>query len=99
MAGFKGVGIVRDKDGNPKVDDPTTLHPLQIAMLTQAEKTAFGLWDGAFAQDAQGFKRLTKTANGYDAVDALVAVSMVFDGSDTFRLPERVDVPAGGTLI
>lgn len=35
--------LVRDKDGNPKIDDPSSLHPSQIAMLTPQERSAFGL--------------------------------------------------------
>ena len=38
--------LVRDKDGNPKVDNPTSLHPSQIAMLTPDERKALGLKQG-----------------------------------------------------
>lgn len=39
----KLYGIVRDKNGKPKVDDPSTLHPAQIAMLTKEEREELGL--------------------------------------------------------
>lgn len=35
--------LVRDKDGRPKIDDPSTLHPSQIAMLTPEERAEFGV--------------------------------------------------------
>jgi len=98
MNNFRGVGLVRDKNGNPKIDNPTALHPLQVAMLTTDERVAHNLWGGAFAHDAQGFKRMTKTAEGYQAVDPLVAASTIYDGMKTISLPKRIDVPAGGTI-
>ena len=36
-------GLVRDKAGNPKIDDPSTLPPEIISMLTKDEKISFGL--------------------------------------------------------
>ena len=36
-SGFKGYALIRDKDGNPRIDDPETL-PQQIKdMLTDEE--------------------------------------------------------------
>jgi hypothetical protein len=35
--------IVRDKNGRPKVDDPSTLHPEQIKMLTPQECADLGI--------------------------------------------------------
>ena len=36
-------GLVRDKDGNPVIDDPKNLHPAIKAMLTEAEKARYGV--------------------------------------------------------
>lgn len=36
-------GIVRGPDGKPKVDDPATLHPVQIGMLTPDERAELGI--------------------------------------------------------
>ena len=36
-------GLVRDKDGRPVIDDPKTLHPAIVAMLTEAEKAELGV--------------------------------------------------------
>lgn len=36
-------GLVRDKDGNPKVDDPHNLPPEIKAMLTEAERKRLGI--------------------------------------------------------
>jgi hypothetical protein len=36
-------GLVRDKNGRPKIDDPSTMPVEIIAMLTDAEKQEFGL--------------------------------------------------------
>jgi len=36
-------GLVRDKNGRPKVDDPKSLHPEQIKMLTPEERVELGL--------------------------------------------------------
>jgi len=96
---YKGVGLVRDKNGVPKVDNPQALHPITVMMLTKAEKTKLGLWTGPMARDAQGYKRLTKTAKGYKADDGLVAASEIYnENSEHFRLSLRIDVPIGGTF-
>lgn len=40
----KIYGLVRDKDGNPKIDgDPRDLHPEIQALLTEEEKIKLGL--------------------------------------------------------
>ncbi len=36
-------GLVRDRDGNPVIDDPKNLHPAIKAMLTEAEKARYGV--------------------------------------------------------
>lgn len=96
---MRGFGLVRKADGTPRIDDPSKLHPSQIRALTDAEREEFGLWQGAWAVDAQGKKRLKKVAKGYEAVDALVAVSEIYDGDNHYRVSQRVDVPIGGALI
>lgn len=95
MSGKMGFGLVRDRDGNPKIDDPSSLHPSLVQMLTVEERQRFGLWTGPQARDAQGVKKLEKLSGGYRAVDDLVAVSEIFDGNDCYRMIERVDVKAG----
>ena len=94
-----GFGLVRDKNGKPKFDsDPSGAHPAILAMLTQAERKEFGLWDGPFCRDAEGTKRLNKVGDDFEVVDALVAASEVYDGDQYFRLRQRVDVPVGGII-
>ena len=34
----KAYGLVRDKDGKPKIDDIHNIHPIIWTMLTQAEQ-------------------------------------------------------------
>jgi len=100
MSQKKGFGLVRDKDGRPRVDDPATLHPLQIAMLTDAEKSALGVWPGAFIRDAEGFKRVERNGAGrYRAVDPIRAAGTLHDGLAELRLTDRRDVPAGEIII
>jgi hypothetical protein len=103
---YVAFGLVRDSvTGKPKVDDPSTLHPVQLGMMSEAERTELGVWPGCWARDAQGYKRLTKLGDLlYRAEDNLVAVSEVFDlpadaGQATIMATtERVDVPAGQNL-
>lgn len=90
-----GYGLVRDKDGKPKIDDPSSVHPAVIALLTEQEKQELGIWTGPHARDAQGTKRLEKTADGYRAVDNLVAVTEIYDGELYVKLAVRSDVLAG----
>lgn len=46
MSGFVMVGLVRDKNGNPKVDgDPKNLHPSIKQALTKKDKEFLGLSD------------------------------------------------------
>ena len=97
-SGYKGVGLVRDAAGKPRIDDPSTLHPLQIGMLSPEEKDQFGVWPGAFAGTAQGFKRLKATDGGYIAMDDIVAINQVFDGMDVFAVVPRLDIKAGQKL-
>lgn len=93
-----GYGLVRDKDGKPKIDDPSSAHPAVIAMLTEQEKVELGIWTGPHARDAQGTKRLEKIDGGYRAIDSLIAVSEIYDGELYMKLSQRYDVPAGTEL-
>lgn len=97
---YKGVALVRDKDGNPKIDgDPNALHPSVQQMLTVQEREVRGMWTGALAKDAQGIKKLTKVGDKvFRAEEALVAVSEIFDGDNYYRLAQRIDVPVGSTF-
>lgn len=36
-------GIVRDSQGKPRIDDPSTLHPVQKQMLTAEERAELGI--------------------------------------------------------
>lgn len=36
-------GLVRDKDGNPRIDDPENLPPQIAAMLTPEERATYGV--------------------------------------------------------
>lgn len=93
-----GFGVVRDKDGNPRIDgNPTDLPPQIQCMLSVAEREALGLWPGPLARDAQGVKRVERVAsNRYRAIEPLVAVSSVFDDGKELRVSARRDVAAGG---
>lgn len=95
MSGRIGYGLVRDKNGRPRIDDVSNLHPALIAMLTDEERLELGIWSGPLARDAQGTKRLEKTDSGYIALDPLVAVSEIYDGSTRYQLPSRFDAPVG----
>lgn len=93
---YVGFGVVRDKNGNPRVDDPNTLHPIQIGMLSTAERQNLGLWTGCFCRDAAGYKRMTKVDEGvYQAEEPIRAISEIFDGTDVYRVAERHDMQPG----
>lgn len=97
MTKYVGFGVIRDKDGNPRIDDPANLHPAQVLMLSDQERSNLGLWGGCFARDAQGFKRLTQLGpQKFRAEENLVAVNeiLIADG-DVRAVLERRDIPAG----
>jgi len=98
-------GLVRDgTTGKPKVDDPATLHPIQLGMMTEAERLEFGLHPGPYAIDAQGVKKLEKVAGGFKALEPLVACNVVIDlpaeadAAKIFRVFPRGDTPIGQTI-
>jgi hypothetical protein len=97
-----GYALVRDRaTGKPKVDNPADLHPMHFMMMTAAERADLGGHADCWARDAQGYKRLTKTGTGrYQAAEALVAVSEVFDvhTGDVWRLARRSDAPEGAVI-
>jgi len=95
MSAKIGYGLVRDRNGKPKIDDPSKLHPSVVAMLTEQERAELGLWSGPQARDAQGYKRLERTDGGYRALENLVAASEIFDEEKHYRLSPRIDFPAG----
>lgn len=96
----QGFGLVRDADGNPRIDgDPHDLDPAIQIQLTVDERRALGLWDGAFVRDADGIKRLVKDGDDYITQDNLRAASEIYDGNTYFRLSQRIDMPAGGRII
>lgn len=97
---MKGFGLVRGPDGKPKVDgDPMSLEPAIIMLMTDDERAALGVWVGPLARDAQGTKRLRKLpSGGFEAVDALVALSAVYDGTAIYQPTQRIDVPVGGII-
>jgi hypothetical protein len=101
MQKYQGFGLVRDKvTGKPRVDNPTSLHPVQILLMTPDERRELGVWEGAWARDAQGFKRLTCLPDGtFRAEEPIVAVNEILVGENQFYpvLP-RCDIPAGETI-
>jgi hypothetical protein len=85
MAGkYQMFGLVRDgATGKPKVDNVADLHPIHLGQMSKDERNEFGVWDGDWARDAQGIKRVEKQPNGdWKAIDPLVAVNEIFDLSD-----------------
>lgn len=93
-------GLVRDKDGNPKIDDPENAPAPVLAMLTPQERRDRGIWDGVFVIDAEGTKKAIQRDDGtFEAVDALVAATVVLVDANTHHLIRpRVDVRPGGTI-
>ena len=99
MTRYAGFGIVRDKDGKPRIDDPASLHPLQIGMLTAGERQVLGLWDGVFGRDADGWKRLR--AHGPDqylADEPIRALSELVIDNKVYRVQPRPDLKTGQTI-
>ena len=96
-----GYGIVRDKDGKPKIDhDPKLLHPAQVALLSETEREELGLWPGVLIMTADGVKRgelVERKGKQIQvrAVDTLRAAREFFVGKDVYRLKTRGDFPAG----
>lgn len=94
-------GLVRDAHGRPKIDDPSTLHPAQVMMLTYDERVEMNIWPHALVVDAQGIKRATRNDDGeLVAIDQIVAASVVFEDLNPHgaRLSSRRDVPVNGVL-
>ena len=101
MQKYKGFGLIRDKaTGKPRVDNPASLHPVQILLMTVDERRELGVWDGAWARDAQGFKRLTVIdQNTFRAEEQIVAVNEILvDDGKFYPVTPRCDIPSGETI-
>lgn len=101
MATYQSFGMIRDKDGKPSIDDPSTLHPAQIFLLTDQERADLGLWRGAFLRDAQGWKRVEEQPDGtFIAIDPIVAAQEIFIANGKcYAITPRCDILAGETII
>mgnify|MGYP007077500676 CR=1 FL=1 len=87
-------GVVRDKDGNLRIDgNPADLHPGIVMLLTPQERANLGIWDGPQVRDAQGVKRVSKDSEHFVAEDALVAAGEISVVVHRFRLLQRADFP------
>ena len=104
--GNVGFILVRDKKtGKPKVDDPATLHPIHLGMMSRAEREELGVHPGPYAVDAQGIKTLSgSSVMGFKAIDALVAVNVIYELPEEaseavpFSVGPRCDVAAGAFI-
>lgn len=96
----QSYGIVRDSNGNLKIDgDPRNLDPFLQALLKRTERNSLGLWQYDYARDAQGLKRIrVLNSTTARAVDNLVAVSSILIDGNVTKLSYRKDVPAGQTF-
>lgn len=97
-------GVVRDKNGKIRVDDPAQLHPFQLALMSKDERVELGFTADAYAVTAQGMKELTRAAGGWTCAERLVACNFVIDlgvareESAVLQLDQRRDVRAGGVI-
>jgi hypothetical protein len=105
LSKYQMFAIVRGKDGAPKVDDPASLHPIQLGMMTKAEREALSVYAGNWGRDAQGFKRVRGTADsGFVADEDMIALSEIFElpddgtGARLFKIAPRCDIGAGQSL-
>lgn len=105
LSKYQMFGLVRDKDGKPKVDNPADLHPVQLGMMTDQERNELGVWSGSWARDARGYKKITVSADGkVTAHDDLIAVSELFilpddgSGATMAAVNPRCDVKAGNEI-
>lgn len=99
-----GYGLVRDRNGKPRIDDITTLHPGVITMLSPEERTDLGLWPGVLVRDAEGVKRAnlvskTDTAITINSLDQIRAASLVYVDGVEYRFETRFNAPEGETII
>lgn len=97
---YVGFALVRDANGKPRIDDPSTLHPKHLCMMTEAEKEALGLWTGCFGRGADGFKHMTKVDEmTYRAEEPIVAIGEILDGDDVWRVLHRQDMKTGDRIV
>jgi len=99
-----GYGLVRDSQGRPRIDDPTTLHPGIVSMLTMQEKIDFDLWPGMLIQDAEGIKRATLVSRTnarivLTIVDPIVHAGNIYVDGCELRVKPRFNAPAGETVV
>jgi len=103
---YQMYGLVRDGvTGKPRVDNAADLHPIHLGQMSKAEREELGVWQGDWALDAQGIKRVEKRPEGgWKAIDPLVAVSEIFDLSNNpnetkiMLVKPRADVQAGSVI-
>ena len=88
----QSFGLVRDKNGIPRIDYPETAHPAILVMMTPQERENLGIWPEAFALDAQGRKRVRIAGGQLIAKDALNGVTDIYVGTGevhTFPTPRN----------
>lgn len=96
---YKGYGIVRDKNGKPRVDNPATLTPMHIAQLTPLEKRELGVWDGEFAVGASGWTKLRQLRpNEFYVEENASAVNQIVVGTRILKISPRLDLKQGEHL-
>lgn len=96
---YVGFALVRDQNGKPRIDDPSTLHPKHLCMMTTEEKEELGLWTGCFGRGANGFVNMTKVDEmTYRAEAPIVALGEVLDGEDVWRVFHRQDLKTGDRI-
>lgn len=97
-------GLVRGKDGKPKVDNPDHLHPMQLGMMTAEEREGMGIWQGSWVRDADGYKPVSIKKAQVFAEQNLIAVSELFllpddgSGATMIAIKPRCDVKAGAPI-
>lgn len=98
---YKGVVLVRDAQGKPKVDDPGNMPPAMVMMLTEAEKTELGVYTGPLGRDAVRTVRLkTHPEGGFEAVDKIVALREIFDTDGSYyQASPRPHGPPGTRIL
>jgi len=99
-----GFGLVRDKSGRPRIDDPATLHPGVASSMSVDERLDAGLWPGVIVRDAVGYKRayFESFENGaltLTAVDEIKAAALVYYDGVEYRFGTRINAPVGETLV
>lgn len=93
---FSGIGIVRDKDGVPKIDDPDNIPPKLLMHLTRQDRILLGMDGSDLVRDAQGCKRVTRISESeFRAEEQIVAASQISIDGKVYKLGERRDLAPG----